>query len=409
MRQRLHAALGPGQDRGTLSLCGERTPTSALALTSTAENPPTLTCRVAHRLGRFALEVDVVSRARVVGVFGPSGSGKSTLLHVLAGLIKPRTGEVAVNGRELLRRPGGVNVPANKRGLALVTQDPLLFPHLSARRNLGYAPGAKAALDSELGARISELLRLDPLLDRDTGTLSGGEKQRIALGRALLAQPAMLLLDEPTSSLDAELARDVLSLLSLVKRELEVPMLFVTHKAHELLALADDCVVLQGGRVIAQGPPIHVLQRPRALAVANLVGVDNLLSLVVVHHDEPDGVTLLALGKDTLSGADGQEPLTLAAPLCDAALGSRVRVGLYADEIMLCLDRPRGLSARNALPCTVVRVDDVLHEVLLELSVGSQTLRARLTRGAARELDLQPGKRAIAVIKTTALHQLGDT
>ncbi len=356
-----------------------------------------LEARIHQRFPGFALDVDFASAGPVLGVFGASASGKTTLLHALAGLLRPQEARIAVRGRELCVRPRGRWVPPERRRLALVTQDPLLLPHRSVRGNLSFAPGAAQRLAGEAGRRVLEVLRLAPLLDRGVGNLSGGERQRVAMGRALLADPELLLLDEPTSALDAELSRDVLGLLLQVKHELGVPMVFVTHRAAELLALVDDCIVLEGGRCIAQGAPIDVLKRPRALGVANLVGVDNLLRLPVLRHDEPDGVTLLELGHD----------LPLAAPLCAAVPGSRVDVGFYADEILLCREAPKGVSARNVLPCEVRAIDFMGREVLAELVVGEVTLLARLTPAAARELDLVAGTRAVAVVKTSAIHHLG--
>jgi molybdate transport system ATP-binding protein len=356
-----------------------------------------LEARVRHRFRGFTLDVELASAGPVLGLFGASASGKTTLLHAVAGLLRLQEGRVAVDGRTLCQRPGGIWVPPERRRLALVMQDSLLFPHLSVRHNLAYAPGAGERLAGEKGRRTLEVLRLAPLLERSVANLSGGERQRVALGRALFADPALLLLDEPTSSLDAELARDVIALLLQVRRELGVPMVFVTHKVSELLALADDCVVLERGRIAAQGAPVEILQRPRALGVANLVGVDNLLRLPVLRHEPEGGVSLLALGPDA----------SLAAPLCDAAVGSSVSVGLYADEVMLCLERPSGLSARNALACQVRRLDAVGHEVLIELQVGSQALRARVTPAAARELGLAAGSRVVALIKTSAVRLLG--
>jgi molybdate transport system ATP-binding protein len=355
-----------------------------------------LEARIRQPFRGFTLDVNFESAGPVLGVFGPSGSGKTTLLHCIAGLIKPRDAKIAVNTRVVCNRPGGTWSPPERRKLAIVTQDALLFPHLSTRGNLGYAPGAREALESDSGWKIVEVLRLKPLLDRGTAALSGGEKQRVALGRALLSKPEMLLLDEPTSSLDAELAREVLALLLEVKRELKVPMLFVTHKAGELMALADDCVVLDAGKVVAQGVPVQVLSRPRAIGVANLVGVDNLLRLRVVRHDEPGGVTILDLG--------GVE---LAAPLCAVEPTRQVSVGIYADEVMLCLEKPAGLSARNALPCTVTQVDEVGREVLVRVQTGTTELLSRITPAAAAELKLSKNSRAVAVIKTSACHLLG--
>lgn len=352
--------------------------------------------RIRHAFRRFTLDVKFESQGDVVGVFGASGSGKTTLLHCVAGIIRPDDATIAVNTRTVCRRPGGTWTPPEKRKLAIVTQDPLLFPHLSTRGNLTYAPGASGELDSDSGWKIIDVLRLKPLLDRNPGTLSGGERQRVALGRALLSRPEMLLLDEPTSSLDAELAREVLSLLLEVKRELNVPMLFVTHKPGELMALSDDCVVLQDGKLIAQGPPVQVLSKPRAIGVANLVGVDNLLRLPVLRHDEPGGVTVLDLG-----GAE------LAAPLTGVQPGRQISVGLYADEVMLCLEKPAGLSARNALTCQVKQVDSINHETLVRMRVGEGELLARITPAAAAELKLETGDSVVAIIKTSACHLLG--
>jgi molybdate transport system ATP-binding protein len=353
--------------------------------------------RVRHRFSGFALDVALASEGPVLGVFGASASGKTTLLHAIAGLLRPDSAEIRVGERTLCRRPGGPWVPPERRRLALVTQDPLLFPHRSVRENLAWAPRAGARLAGEAGARILDVLRIGGLLERSVAHLSGGERQRVALGRALLADPELLLLDEPTSALDAELSREVLALLLQVKRELAIPMLFVTHRAGELLALADDCVVLEAGRVAAHGPPLQVLARPRALGVASLVGVDNLLRLPVLRHDPGGGVTLLMLGAG----------LALAAPLSEAAPGAHVTVGFYADELMLCRERPVGVSARNALPCQVTKLSALGHEVLAELEVGAHRLQARLTPAAARELALRPGLPVIALIKTAAIHLLG--
>ena len=256
----------------------------------------TLEARIQQPFRDFTLDVDLRSEASVLGVFGASGSGKTTLLNGLAGLLRPRSGRVAVDGRVLFQQPGGVWLAPERRRLALVTQDALLFPHLDVRQNLTFSPGADEAIASDSGRRILDVLRLEPLLERATTNLSGGERQRVALGRALLASPRLLLLDEPTSALDAELSRDVLGLLLQVKNELDVPMVFVTHRASELLAIADDCAVIEAGQLVAQGAPVEVLTRPAALGVANLVGVDNLLRLPVLAHDEPGGVTLLGVG-----------------------------------------------------------------------------------------------------------------
>ncbi|MEZ5333248.1 MAG: molybdenum ABC transporter ATP-binding protein [Thermoanaerobaculia bacterium] len=351
-----------------------------------------------HQIFRdLTLDLDVATNGPVLGVFGASGSGKTTFVHAVAGLLEPRAGRIAVEGRLLGERPGGRWLRPERRGLALVTQDPLLFPHRSVRGNLVFAPGAGERLAREEGRRIVDVLRLAPLLDRRVDGLSGGERQRVALGRALLAGPRLLLLDEPTSALDAELSRDVLGLLLRVKEELAVPMVFVTHRAPELLAIADDCIVLQAGRVVAHGAPVEVLRRPSALGIAQLVGVDNLLRLPVVEHDAEGGVTRLGLGGG----------LFLAAPYREAPAGTDLDVGVYADDILLFLHRPTGLSARNVLPGRIRTLDPVGREVLVALDVADSVLRIRITPAAATELELAVGREVWAVVKTAAVHHLG--
>lgn len=362
-----------------------------------------------HRFRDFDLDLDVTSDGPVLGIFGASGSGKTTLLHAIAGLLRPQEARIAVNSTVsnstvrgtvvsnlVCDQPGGVWLPPERRRLALVTQDPLLFPHRSVRGNLTFAPGADERLDSHQGRHVLDVLRIAPLLDRGVENLSGGERQRVALGRALLADPRLLLLDEPTSALDAELSREVLGLLLQVKREFDVPMVFVTHRASELLAVADDCVVMEGGRVVAQGAPVEVLKRPRALGVANLVGVDNLLRLPVVRHDEAGGVTFLGLGHD----------MELAVPFHDAPAGSELDVGIYADEVILCRSVPEGLSARNAVPCVVESLDAVGHEILVALRMAEHLLRVRITPLAEEELRFRKGTKVVAIVKTSAIHVL---
>jgi molybdate transport system ATP-binding protein len=351
---------------------------------------------IEQRLRGFSLDVDFESSGPVLGIFGRSGSGKTTLLHALAGLSKPSRCAVEVAGEELSRRPGGVWVPPERRGLAIVPQDPLLFPHLTTRGNLTFAPGAQEQLESSRGQKVLDCLRLRPLLERDPATLSGGERQRVALGRAWLSKPRLLLLDEPVSALDAELGREVLALLLEAKRELGVPMLFVTHQVSELIALADDCLVLDEGRVVAQGAPLDVLARPRAVGIAKLVGVDNLLRLSVLRHDEDGGVTMLDLG-------EGQ---ALASPLCALPQGAAIDIGVQAEDILLCTSAPSATSARNVLHGRITATDAIGHEVLISMLVGCETLRVRVTPGAVRELGLIEGQEVFALIKTTACHHL---
>ena len=212
-----------------------------------------LRANLQHHLPDFSLQVDFESKGPVLGIFGPSGSGKSTLLNLLSGWTLPNgTGQAArieAAGSELH------GCPPERRGLGVVPQDSLLLPHKSVAANLAFSPGGAGRLAHSHGQQVVDWLRLGPLLDRRSDTLSGGERQRVALGRAWLSEPRMVLLDEPAASLDPELAREVIALLAEAKQTWGIPMVFVTHRPSELLALADDCLQMEAGRIRAQGPP----------------------------------------------------------------------------------------------------------------------------------------------------------
>ncbi len=344
----------------------------------------------------FQLDVDFESKGPVLGIFGPSGSGKTTLLHSLAGWRKPQDCSIEVQGRSLAQLPGGTWLSPEKRGLGVVPQNALLFPHLSVEKNLTYSPGAAERLKAPKGKQIVEWLRLGPLLGRRSDTLSGGERQRIALGRAWLSDSTMLLLDEPAASLDADLAREVIALLLQAKSDLGLPMVFVTHRISELLALADDCLVLDEGRIAAQGPPLEVLASPKGLEMSTRDGIDNLLRVKVLDHDTHTGITRVNLGDD----------VALNIPLTDAAVGTELHVGLRAEDILLCTQPPGPTSARNTLHGTIQSQSPIGSGLLIGIRVGHGLLQAKITPGAAQELSLAPGKATYLLIKTHSCHPL---
>ncbi len=360
--------------------------------------------RLEHHWPGFSLRVNFESKGPVLGIFGPSGSGKSSLLQLLAGWIHPNGLAGKAHDKdtqpnlEIIGVPliaaGQKPVPIEKRGLALVPQDSLLFPHRNTRDNLAFSPGGPERLASARGQRILEWLRLGSLLDRRTDTLSGGERQRVALGRAWLAEPRLVLLDEPAASLDPELAQEVIALLAEAKQEWGIPMVFVTHRSSELLALADDCLHLQGGQVVAQGPPLEVLAQ--AGRGAQWSGVENLLHLTVLDHDPQAGISRLDLGQ-------GQ---CLAVPLLEQAAGMRVHICLSGEDILVAQGSPGPTSARNELRAHLGAMTPVGGEVLLDLLVGETNLQARVTPGACEALGLRSGQAIHLLIKSTACRLL---
>jgi molybdate transport system ATP-binding protein len=207
--------------------------------------------------GDFTLDIRVQLSGRVTVLFGPSGAGKTTILEAVAGLRPPSRGTIALNGRRVYDVANGIDLPAHERHVGYVPQDVLLFPHLNVRRNLLYGQRSGGRLDLPT---VTAMLEIEPLLDRGTGGLSGGEKQRVALGRALMSAPEILLLDEPLAAVDVELRRRILPYLERIRDEVGVPMIYVTHDRDEARRFADHVVLLERGAMVGSGPPGDVLR-----------------------------------------------------------------------------------------------------------------------------------------------------
>lgn len=348
-----------------------------------------LEARFRKRRGEFVLDCDFTVPGGGLGVFGPSGSGKSTLLECLAGLLRPDEGEIRLDGEVLFGK--GVDVPPERRGIALVFQDGALFPHLTVRQNLLY--GARRQGPEAVGFDDAvSLLDLGGLLDRKTPGLSGGEARRVALGRALLSRPRMLVLDEPLTGLDEALRRRILPLLLEVRDRLRLPTLFVSHVLAEVLALSDRILVLEKGRQAALGATREVLHDPALFPVAEATGLENVMTVDLSAHEPADGVSL---------GTWAGQPVVL--PLQE---GARVRVALRASDIALTR-HVEASSARNRWPARVASVTQAPSRVLVELDLSGETLLAELTRRAVTELALQPGSEVTAVVKATSFRVLG--
>lgn len=337
----------------------------------------------------FSLDVDFSSDARITCLFGRSGAGKTTVAELVAGLIRPVRGRVVLDEEVLLDSGTGLSVPAWKRRIGYVFQDARLFPHMTVRDNLLY--GARRAGDChpELD-RTAALLGLETLLERAPGALSGGEARRVAIGRALLTRPRLLILDEPLAGLDGARRGEILPYLDRLARD-GPPILYVSHAVEEVARLADRVVLVGDGRTSWAEPPDAAFDRPEAEVAAGLSAPLSILDGKVAGHDPAGDATRIDLaGTPFLS------------PLLDVSPGERVRVVVDARDVALALTDPIGVSFQNRLPMRIAALEPRADGVLVRLEAGGLRLKALVTRQAGDQLALAPGVRVIALVKATA-------
>jgi molybdate transport system ATP-binding protein len=348
-------------------------------------------------LDRFVLSV-AVELGRTAAVLGPSGAGKSSLLEAVAGLRRAR-GSVILERTVLQDTSRGIFLPPERRRIGYVPQEALLFPHLSVRANLQFGSGRETAGPGsppflDYGGLV-DALELGSLLRRFPRHLSGGERRRVALGRALLAAPRLLLVDEPTAGLDPRRARRALGQIRDLTERFHVPLLVVTHREEEARTLAQDIVVLEEGRVIAAGATSRVLRDPEVLAERAEEVSENVVVGRVLAHDPEGGVTRVQL-------RDGPE---VAIPYqSKLAQGLELLLALRAEEIMLATENPRGLSARNAWSGHIDEVIPAHGSVYVR--VGDWLIH--VTPAAARELNLAKGSPVWLVVKTHSWRVVAD-
>jgi molybdate transport system ATP-binding protein len=345
----------------------------------------------------FDLSVDLGLPTGITILFGASGAGKTTLLDCLAGLIRPDAGKIELGAQVWFDSSAGLNVPVPRRNVGYVFQDLALFPHLSVQANVEY--GLHALSSSERSKRSDQILdafRIAHLRERRPRQISGGEAQRVALARSLVTNPNLLLLDEPLAGLDAPTKSKIVEDLRGWNQSHSIPMLYVTHSQVEVLALGERVVVLDRGRVIAQGTPHEVMTMPRQETVAQLAGFENIFDALVTATHEDRGTMTCSVGV-----------VQLETPLIHAEVGSQLRVGIRAGDILLAVVRPEGLSARNVLPGRVLSLARRDMVIAARVDCGAE-FEVHLTLAARDALQLSEGRQVWLVVKTHSCHLMAS-
>lgn len=351
--------------------------------------------RFSKQRGEFKLDVNISSDSTgIIALFGRSGCGKSTAINLIAGLLRPDSGRLQLDDEVLFDSASGIDVASERRRIGYVFQDARLFPHYTVGGNLRYGlQRARIGQHNISFDAVVELLGIGHLLQRRPLQLSGGEKQRVALGRALLAQARLLLLDEPLASLDQARREEVLPYLERVRDQLGIPMVYVSHQFEEVLQLATHVVLLDQGRVLAQGNLPDISLRPELRTLIGAEAIGTVVEGQVRNVDAAAGLAQIDVGHGQLSvDASGLQPR------------QRVRLQLLARDLILALQAPQGLSVRNRLLGVIMHIaPDERHTVVVGIDVGDVHLIARVTTAAAQELQLRIGLSLWVLVKAVTL------
>jgi molybdate transport system ATP-binding protein len=343
----------------------------------------------------FALDVETEFGPGFHVLFGASGSGKTTLLDCVAGLTKPDNGRIVLEERTLFDTLTNVDEPTYRRRVGYVLQGQALFPHLTVRDNICFGLGDKGDQDAIVEA-ITRSMEIEGLEDRRPAKLSAGQRQRVALARSLVANPHLLLMDEPLAALDANTKSTIIDVLLRWNEERQVPILYVTHDREEAYSLGERLIVMEEGKIIATGDPQQVLTSPARNSVAQLAGFENLLQCEIMSED-PDQGTMSCRVADT--------EVTVEAPLT-RVVSQKVVLGIRAGDILVAAERPLEISARNILLGKIESIERRGVLVRLLVNVKGAMFETHVTPGAQIALRLRGGKNVWLVIKTYSCHLL---
>ena len=359
-----------------------------------------LSVDIRQRLGAFELNAIFASAAPVIALFGRSGSGKTSIVNSIAGVSRPAKGRISFGERVFFDSTSQLWIPAEQRRIGYVFQDGLLFPHLSVDGNLQYGrPRIHSTPPQIDGDKVIELLGLESLLERKPAALSGGEKQRVAIGRALLSQPQLLLLDEPLASLDGDRKAEVLTYIEKLRDQFAIPIVLVSHALDEVVRLADTMVLIDDGRVTASGSVDDIMSRLDLAPATGRYEAGAVIETRVQSHDAHYDLTQLSFTGGSLT-----------VPHVEADVGARVRVRIRARDVSLATRQPQDLSIHNILRGTLTEIRDETGPIVdVRIVIGDAALIARVTRQSIDRLSLKPGQPVFALVKAISLdrHSVG--
>ena len=353
-----------------------------------------LSVNITQAFGSFRLETQFeVEEGSITAIFGKSGAGKTSTINAIAGLTRPDVGVIQIGNTTLFDQNLRINLPIYKRQIGYVFQDDRLFPHMTVRNNLIYGTPKNRDVANSLNLTdITGLLELAPLLERRPRTLSGGEKQRVAIGRALLSNPKLLLMDEPLASIDVQHRFEILPFIQRVREKTGITIIYVTHALEEVIFIADQIILLSEGQVTAQGTVEEIMSRLDLHPMTSRFDAGAVISAIYSGYDRE-----FDLGELSFDGG------TLRIAGLNAEIGIHLRAHIRARDVSLMLDKPKDTSVLNVFKGELI---EIRHEdgpqLDLLINIGTPLI-ARITRKSLNDLNLDIGSKVYAMIKAVAI------
>lgn len=342
-------------------------------------------------LGDFRINAQIETDSNgVIALFGRSGSGKTTLVNMISGLIRPDTGRIVIDGETLFDSEKKINLAPEHRRLGYIFQEDRLFPHMSVAANLRY--GIKRCSSNRQFDRIVDILGVQHLLNRQPTHLSGGEKQRVSIGRALLANPQLLLMDEPLASLDSLRKDEILPYIEELSYELNLPIIYVSHAMDEIIRLSDMLVLMSDGKIAAVGSVEELTSRLDLRPMTGRYEAGSVINVTVSRHDEAEGLTHLAF-----SGG------VILVPRIELPSGRKFRIRIRARDVSIALENPKHISINNVFPGVITEIGKGSGDLIDVLIDVGAPIWARVSRSSISRLKLTHGKEVFAMIKAVAI------
>lgn len=341
---------------------------------------------------RFELRTSGSFPDGIVAIFGPSGSGKTTFLNCIAGITIPDTGEIRLNKKLLFSSNSQTNISPNKRRIGYMFQENLLFPHLTVEQNILYGyrltKPEERTIEPDL---IVDLLEIRHLLNRNTEGLSMGEQQRIVLARALSTSPDLLLLDEPLGSLHASMKASIILHLEYIYKELQIPIIYVSHSLSEVLKISDYTMVMDEGNQLFFSRTKTLFDHPELSRIISPGTIQNILEAIIIEHRTTQGITMVKIGTKVLAVPYIQEPV-----------GEVTSISISAADILLALEKPQNISARNILMTSIEKIDPLASNILIHTG-PDPSLKVEITSDALNEMNLSVGMEIYLIIKSNSI------